>query len=194
MNALLLARELKREADHLLFDLGVEDTLKKYGPVIYSGSYALDLMAWRDIDLYLNLDDDPEPIETLCKLVRDFSIRDDALRVVIQHKTHLKYPAFPVGICLGIKLGSDWSKFWKLDIWVVSNAVREQNKANLQQVLDTLTPETKELILDMKQKLMTPAGRTPSMSGYFLYQAVLHEGLRDENKIRSYLREHGVKL
>jgi hypothetical protein len=196
MDSLSRAAMLKDEADHLLFDSGIEAILKKYGDVIYSGSYVLDLLAWRDLDIYLVLDDDPDPMGTLAKIVAEVVQRKDLLRAVIQLKTHLKdpFPKGPEGLYLGLKLGEDWPSAWKLDIWVVSPDKRAKNKADLERVRAALAPETRELILDIKNKLLTPEGRTPSLTGHNLYEAVLFRGLRSQTDICAYLKEHGVKL
>jgi len=44
---------LRREADELLKDRGLEALLSAHGLVRPTGSYVLRLMAWRDLDLYL---------------------------------------------------------------------------------------------------------------------------------------------
>ena len=40
------------EAKKLLISDGLQETLERYGSVLPTGSYALDLMTWRDLDLY----------------------------------------------------------------------------------------------------------------------------------------------
>ena len=44
---------LRAEADNLLIETGLMDLLRHRGSVHVSGSYALRLMTWRDLDIYL---------------------------------------------------------------------------------------------------------------------------------------------
>ena len=44
---------LRREANALLTDGGLVALLAEYGTVHLSGSYALQLMTWRDLDIYM---------------------------------------------------------------------------------------------------------------------------------------------
>jgi hypothetical protein len=45
---------LRAEADDLLARTGLQDLLGRSGTVHLSGSYALRLMTWRDLDIYLD--------------------------------------------------------------------------------------------------------------------------------------------
>ncbi|MDU0206457.1 hypothetical protein ACYEXS_32085 [Paenibacillus sp. MAH-36] len=44
---------IKTEADGILHENGLIRILEGYGKVFISGSYLLDLMTWRDLDIYL---------------------------------------------------------------------------------------------------------------------------------------------
>jgi len=55
-----IANNLKQEAHSLLHQRGVHSLLSKYGDLIYAGSYALDLMAWPDIDMNLIIANEKE--------------------------------------------------------------------------------------------------------------------------------------
>jgi hypothetical protein len=53
MNDLLnLNTLIKQEADKILFDEGLLSILRSFGTPHISGSYSLDLMTWRDLDIY----------------------------------------------------------------------------------------------------------------------------------------------
>lgn len=49
---------LKGEADHILYELGFLHRLNRFGSTVVSGSYFLEVMTWRDLDLYLAVDAD----------------------------------------------------------------------------------------------------------------------------------------
>ncbi|MDP2807218.1 MAG: hypothetical protein Q8O74_03655, partial [bacterium] len=45
------------EANYIIYKHGLNNILKNYGIPEYTGSFALDLMTWRDLDIYLINDD-----------------------------------------------------------------------------------------------------------------------------------------
>lgn len=51
----LLNEMIVSEADKTLYTLGLFDCLHKYGDSQVSGGYFLNLMIWRDLDIYLEL-------------------------------------------------------------------------------------------------------------------------------------------
>ena len=50
---LKLNDEIKKEADQLLYEKGLFAVLQKFGTPHITGSYELNLMTWRDLDIYL---------------------------------------------------------------------------------------------------------------------------------------------
>ena len=63
----------------------------------------------------------------------------------------------------------------------------------MEQIQSRLTPETRHRILEVKHAILTPEGKTPTLSGYEVYQAVLFERLTEMDDILAYLREKGVR-
>ena len=47
---------IKAEADKIFFAHGLLDILNSFGTAYITGSYALGLMTWRDLDIYLQVD------------------------------------------------------------------------------------------------------------------------------------------
>ena len=56
MSPLEIAQQLRREADELLYGRGLDGILRAHGRVFYTGSYALDAMAWPDVDINMLLE------------------------------------------------------------------------------------------------------------------------------------------
>ncbi len=44
----------KNNANKLLYDFGLLNELNNYGTPFVVGSYAMDLMAWNDLDIYVS--------------------------------------------------------------------------------------------------------------------------------------------
>jgi hypothetical protein len=59
-------------------------------------------------------------------------------------------------------------------------------------VRGAMDEEKRKLILDVKHSLINAEGRTPFLSGYHIYRAVLFEGLTEREEIVAYLREQGI--
>jgi hypothetical protein len=189
------ARRLREEADALLFGRGIEALLKRYGDVIYAGSYALDLMAWPDIDLNLVVSKGKDFASIAAKLASEFIQWKEAVRVKFERNLHLRFPDLPVGLYLGVKLDiGDWKIPWKLDIWIVDESEGCKTEEKTKEIRKLLSPEKREKILMWKERLMTPEGRTPSFSGYWLYRALLVLELEEEKEILAYLRKKGVAV
>ena len=51
MNYFIQSQVIKKEADKFLANKKIQEILSKYGEVIFTGSYATDLMTWRDLDI-----------------------------------------------------------------------------------------------------------------------------------------------
>lgn len=117
-----LAAELAQEATELL-DRGLHAVLAEYGQVEAVGSYALGLMAWRDLDLYVVRDD----------LERDGFFRVGAGLRALLSPVKMSYrdellartPGLPAGLYWGIYLGDERAGAWKVDVWGVDEAIYE---------------------------------------------------------------------
>jgi hypothetical protein len=82
--------------------------------------------------------------------------------------------------------------FWKVDLWILEDS--GPSRLFMEKLLTQMTPNTKELILHYKRVWTKMYGRPSQMASYFLYQAVVFEGLKEEQEILAYLRERGVKV
>lgn len=193
MNALDIAVTLKKEADTLLQGQGLDRLFRSYGTVFYTGSYFLNLMAWRDIDIHLVLEPDPHSLEQFWALGLQISQVKGVFRSNFLNT--LRHPGdnLPAGYCWGVRLEDDNGCSWKLDIWASDESDLNRNQMCMERVATALTEDTRRLIVETKQALMLPEGHTPWNSGFHIYEAVLVKGLRDLDVIRSYLREQGIE-
>jgi hypothetical protein len=62
---------------------------------------------------------------------------------------------------------------WKLDMWLIDEKQAGKTLADTKKIKAQLTEEKCAAILEWKNRLLTKDGRTPSLSGYWLYQAIL---------------------
>jgi hypothetical protein len=96
---------IKREADAILYEKGLINILHSFGTPYVHGSYLLDLMTWRDLDIYLQADDISIPDffvlgERICSL---FS----PVKMSFRNELKAKTKGLPTGLYWGIYLGKE---------------------------------------------------------------------------------------
>jgi hypothetical protein len=104
-------------------------------------------------------------------------------------------PDLPGGLYLKTRVAQgDWGRPWKIDIWFLDDITIERKLGDMLRFHARLTPALRALILNYKQSILTPELRTPMGSGYWIYRAVLDDGLRDFKDISAYLRSHDIQF
>lgn len=189
------AKMLKEEGQELLSSTGLASLLNQYGHVFHTGSFALNLMAWPDIDLYLVPTKWPLGRPQLSLLLSALSSFENLLQIKVEmpgmHNNHF----LPKGIYIGLKLRyGNWRLPWKFDIWIVEEAFVNEKVLWLNNTLEKLNQVNRAVILEQKHRFITTAGRTPSFSGYYIYEAVLDKSFHCPDKIKQHLIKNGIAL
>lgn len=189
------AREIRENGARLLKEKKIESKLRSMGELYFTGSYALDLMTWNDIDMQIILKNREDPKQFLSAFFVDLIQDPDFIEGQIIHFKNDYKPKMPRGVYLGFKLDvPDLGGLWKLDLWCLEKNDFDKNQKLIEQLKKELTPEMRQLILKLKTELMKKDGRVPQMGSHFLYQAVLIEKLKDPNLIYDFLKKHGIAL
>lgn len=200
--ALEVAASLQAEATELVYERGLHDALSSCGEVVYTGSFALDLMAWPDIDISLFLEPDFRAVDRFFEAGCRVAECDNVVSMKFHNYHRFPIPELPPGLYWNTKINRSAARSsgvsegvpWKIDIWSMDKKAADENRRDMERIKKSLTQETRELILDVKYSLITEEGRTPVLSGYHIYQAVLVEGLKDREAIVNYLRDHGIDI
>jgi hypothetical protein len=192
-NYLETADLLKQEAKSLLHKKGLAKVLSKYGKIFEFGSYALDVMVWPDLDLYLEVEKVPTPRYVLGSLVKDLLSIESFVYSRVETELWKKNNIFPKGEYIQLKERPGiWRQPWKVDIWVVDKNQLKEKRAWLKSTKEKLTPEKRELILEHKHRFITEKGKTPQFGGYFIYEAVLDKHYTTGEQVRQHLEKNGV--
>jgi len=192
MDALETASKLHEEAEQILYERGLDKILSSYGRAWYTGSYALDTMAWPDIDMIMK--DNPESLEEFFELGREVAQMEGMYELKLWNTLMQPMPNLPRGLYWGGRLVTGtWKTPWKIDIWVTDEDVLKDSQAYMDHIRGAMTDEGRDVIVKIKHALLLPEGRTPVGSGYHIYQAVLFEGMRTLKEIRPYLRKQGIQ-
>jgi hypothetical protein len=188
MDALERARRLREEADEVLDRARVLETLRRYGRVVPTGSYFLDAMAFPDIDLYVSA----VSLEQLFAAGAQLAASPLVFQVVFE-KTLEERLAGGLYLKPRIRYG-DWGRPWKVDIWSFDDARIEELMAPMRRFKERMTPQLREQIIRYKVSLLNAEGRTPMLSGWWIYKAFLEEGLTDPAQVSRYLVGHGIQV
>ena len=109
--------QLRAEADALLSRHGILNILTQFGTPHLSGSYSLQLMTWRDLDIYLEMQ--PPDNERFMDLGRQLG---HALKPrKLSFTDHFNFPTTEVlsGLYWGIRTDELSRGGWKIDVWGV---------------------------------------------------------------------------
>jgi hypothetical protein len=145
------ARTLRAEALALL-DGGLGVVLRdELGTVEIAGSVALDLMAWRDIDLYTRLEagDVSRLVAALPRLAAALASQGQPLSRVFFRDEHLEPdPAFPD--MPGLYLGLVTTGGWKIDLWGWdAGRVADQQRRH-RELAESMKRADRDLVLRVK--------------------------------------------
>ena len=166
----------KSNADKLLYDLGLLNELNNYGTPYIVGSYAMDLMAWNDLDIYVSNESmSTEKLYELTSFVLNTfnPIWYEAKKDTADSKT-VWFHGFET---------ETLGELCNVDIWFFDNETITKAldfRQNINQKL-LVNPELKEIVINIKQSLIANEQYGfDKFSSMDVYKAVF------ENNIRSY--------
>jgi hypothetical protein len=168
---------LRAEADNLLIETGLMDLLRKRGSVHVSGSHALRLMTWRDLDVYLEA-----PAITVTEFftlgTRIAELLDPWKMFFTNNRARLD-PKYPAGLYWGIRLGDIRNGAWKIDLWAMDSPACRLALQKCDEIAARLTPESRQVILELKSQLWRHPDYRDTITAKTIYDAVLGGGVTD---------------
>jgi hypothetical protein len=191
-----MTTDIKNKADALIKNKGLDDFLRNFGEVFYTGSYALDLMTWRDIDLQVKLYNEQSKFEAISAIFGHMIKDTDVIHMEYTRSTKENNPKMPEGDYLQLRVKEAPGQIWKIDIWMLNDSDFKQNREFVSRMKELLTSDNsiRDLIVNMKYEFMGNNERPPKMASYYLYQAVLFANINDPKEIRQYMKDHGVQI
>ena len=183
------SREIKSEADIIIYDHKLGALLSEYGEVTYTGSYALDLMMKKDIDVSL--------INPALTLRQFFELGYRVAELVKPHSMfHRNTKVKPVdgrpdqAYYWGFQFGE-----WSLDVWLVSRDYHDASVEYLSSIRKVLTPELVRVILALKHESLQKEMYGVHFGSKQLYPAVLSGHVRTFEELQDYLAaRHAVTI
>lgn len=184
--------QVKKSAKSFIDTKGFEEILSMFGTIVYTGSYAYDLMVWNDIDLHVILDSDVKQHEQFSQISSKFLEDGEVKSIKLINFYKRRKPSMPQGMYMGLSYDLEGGSSWKVDIWSLSSENRDKNTQLEKSINNRITDDTKLLVLDWKFRLMGQDVRVPHGASYLLYQGIIFEGLKSDREITNFLKERGV--
>lgn len=179
----IISRSIKAEADQLLENRGLLKVLSKYGDVKYTGSYRLDLMMKKDMDITLVSGDNST--EEFFRLGYEISLLFNA-HSMFYRNTIIKSAANRPdnGLYWGIQFED-----WNLDIWLLTYEEYEKSEKYIVSVLNSLDAEKIDTILRLKYELLEGPYYGRTFSSRELYDSVINHDVKTSEDLFRYLQE-----
>ncbi len=178
---LAASQVIKAEADVLLYERGLMDVLSKYGTVVPTGSYYMDLMTWRDLDLYLDMAAFDKG--RMYELVHELSVMLQPFWLEAKSMLENPEPDFPRGYFIGVEgrlLGPD---VWNIDIIAMSAADIARSQAEVDERQRAIPPDLAPLVLELKNL----PGHLDTFQSIDVYNGVIHHGVRSVDEFQRWL-------
>jgi hypothetical protein len=169
-------RALRADADALLARHGILGILQEFGRPHISGSYALQLMTWRDLDIYLEM---PEVrVDRFPELGRRLAASIGPRKA--SFTDHLHFPATEnvPGLYWGIHTDILSRGGWKIDVWGVAADTCTQRLRHTESIAAGLNAETRAAILSIKNEVCRHPRYRDTVTSQHVYDAVLSSGVQ----------------
>ena len=184
---------LRQEALDLVAGSGMAAILERQfrRPMIV-GSVALDLMTWRDIDIYVPLDsaDRDRFVAVVPPMVAALGATGHvAYRITYNDEWFRPRGDYGQGYYLGFRIASGDGHEWKIDLWAWDPPVYEQKLRDFAALDERLRRADRALILRLKSEAQGLPGFRDWITSHDIYQFVLDEAGTTLGELEDYCAE-----
>lgn len=174
------------EANEILHGYGLLQILSKYGNPIITGSYSLNLMTWRDLDIYLEANEMTE--KRFFNLGKEIVLRLKAHRMHFRNEFIGRTPNLPVGFYWGIYTTLNFSDVWKIDIWAIDSKQLNLYQKELDDLKSKIDEEKRLNILVIKHHFCKHPEYRRKFAARDIYHAVIAENVKSTKEFSEWLR------
>lgn len=180
-----LEKEIRKEARQIIYNKGLGKILERYGDYHLTGSYALSLMAKKDIDITLissNLD-----LPNFFQLGAELSTILKSNSMYYRNSIINEIPNRPPNALY-------WGVFfdqWTLDIWCFKdNSYYLKSDKYIKSIKEKLNDTNREIILNLKHSLLKTGRYGKDFSSKDIYKAVLYHNVTDVEGFDKYFNNY----
>jgi hypothetical protein len=184
---------LRQEALDLISGSGVAALLERqFSRPMIVGSVALDLMTWRDIDIYVPLDPAyrdrfvavmPAIVEALA------GIGHVAYRITYNDEWFRPRGDYGQGYYFGFRVAAPGGAEWKIDLWAWDPPVYEEKLREFAALDERLRAADRALVLRLKSEAQGLSGFRDRVTSYDIYQFVLDQAGTTLGELEDYCAE-----
>ena len=176
------------EANAILYGYGLLEILGKYGTPIIQGSYALNLMTWRDMDIHL--ENDEISIRDFFNLGLDIATKLKPRRMSYRNELIGKTDNLPKGLYWGIYTKLTFPEEWKIDIWAMdSDQIRSCCK-RFKDLKSKISEKNRFTILMIKSHFCGHPEYRKRFSSTDVYKSVIEENVKSVEEFSKWLKEN----
>jgi hypothetical protein len=179
--------KLRAEADDLMEHRGLRQLLEEFAPVTIVGSYALQLMVWRDLDVAMNASE--MTVADFFDLGKRVAELLAPWKMFFTNNRNGESASDPAGLYWGIRLGDITRGAWKIDLWAFDPDVFHERLIECDALKRRLNGKNRLTILRLKSELWTHAEYRNSITSKHIYDAVLDHGVASLDAFWEYVRK-----
>lgn len=175
--------KIKEYADYFLYDCGLFEELQKYGNTHIIGSYRMDMMAWNDLDIYIeNTNMSLEKLYELSTfIIKNFHPTWYEAKEEVWDDRKVWFHGFETMIT---------GKLWNFDIWFFDKEKIYETVYYCDMIAAKATEKQKEIIVEIKKALIEK-----DLYSFEKYRSVdVYKAVTDMNitSIDEFLREYNI--
>jgi hypothetical protein len=185
-DVLAIDRTIRAEGERLLNRTGLAKILQEYASFSVTGSYTLELMVWRDLDIAMNA---PKiSIADFFDLGKRITALLSPWKMFFTNNRDNNAGRYPVGLYWGIRLGDIKKGAWKLDLWAFSTEEYRQKVEECQNLKARLNDGNRLTILTVKAQIWNHPQYRDTMTSQDIYDAVLDHGVTSLDGFWEYMK------
>jgi len=177
------AERLHTQAEAVLFQGHLLETIQQFGSTVICGSYALNLMVRCDLDVYVRLTDDFD-VPTFFRIGEALTHQFQVLKASYSNHFIRDYPGVPQGLFWGIQLAFCGQK-WKLDLWGFGPARFDGHSTEFEQLQKSLFSIDRTVVLRIKDILRYEDGYQDNITAMDIYSAILTGDVRTVEQFKN---------
>lgn len=179
-------RQLRAEADELLQSRGLRALLEEHAPIHVVGSYALELMVWRDLDILM--DAPGITVDEFFDLGKRITAALSPWKMFFTNNRDHEGTPYPRGLYWGIRLGDVKKSAWKIDLWAFESAQSREKVRECEHLKGRLNQQSRLTILRLKSQLWYDPRYRDQVTSQDIYDAVLDHQAQSFTDFWSYVR------
>jgi hypothetical protein len=181
------ASRLRDEAAELLEGGGLMAIVRSVGPAAVIGSYALDLMTWRDIDVNVRLPDERD-VANFFRIGDAISNRFETVRAFYSNMFLRTDQEFESGLYWGIRL-LHRGQAWKVDLWGYGEQEYAEKMRVFEKLRRRLEGADRYAALRVKDAVCQWEQYRSGVYSVHVYEAVARDGVTTVDEFQDWLRE-----